>query len=159
MHNEENSNEAKLKTWKLLDKILGQTDRGINYRPDWRIHRESDTSVVVTFSKLGQLFYDVSKKDLEQFAIHKRAFFVFLAGSNKDAFIMPAQELRDYIKSHGLTPSQKFGDYKLHLVRDYRGAYFREIPSLNKPSRAVHRSPRMKRASRKRLWAASAATR
>ena len=86
---------------------------------------------MVTFSKLGQLFYDVSKKDLEQFASYRRAFFVFLAGSNKDVFIVPSPELCEHIKSHGLTASQEYGDYKLHLVRDYRGTYFREIPTLN----------------------------
>jgi hypothetical protein len=123
--------EEKVQTWRLLDKILGQTKQAVNHRPDWRIHHETDTSIIVTFSKVGQLFYDVSKKDLEQFAVHRRAFFVFLAGSHKDAFIVPSQKLREQIGSHDLTPSQEYGDYKLHLVRDYQGTYFREIPSLN----------------------------
>src|SRR6185295_10864964 len=108
MKAKENAADEKAKAWRLLEKILGQTERGANHRPDWRIHRESDTSVVVTFSKLGQLFYDVSKKDLEQFSSHRRAFFVFLAGSNKDVFIVPSQELREHIKTHGLTPSQEY---------------------------------------------------
>lgn len=117
--------------WRILDRLLGKTERAVNYRPDWRIHHETDTSVLVTFSKTGQLFYDVSKKDLEQFASHRRAFFVFLAGSHKDVFIVPSHELRAEIKSHGLAASQEFGDYKLHLVRDYRGTYFREVSALN----------------------------
>jgi hypothetical protein len=131
MDTRENATEEKVQTWRLLDKILGQTKRAVNHRPDWRIHHETDTSIVVTLSKVGQLFYDVSKKDLEQFAAHRRAFFVFLAGSHKDAFIVPSQKLREQIESHDLTPSQEYGDYKLHLVRDYQGTYFREIPSLN----------------------------
>jgi hypothetical protein len=131
MDTRESSTEEKVQAWRLLDKILGQTKRPVNQRPDWRIHRETDTSVVVTFSKAGQLFYDVSKKDLEQFAAHRRAFFVFLAGGHKDVFIVPSQKLREHIESNGLTPSQEYGDYKLHLVRDYQGTYFREIPSLN----------------------------
>jgi hypothetical protein len=121
----------KQKVWRLLERILGPTERVVSYRSDWRIHRESDTSVLVTFSKLGQLFYDVSRKDLEQFAEHKHAFFIFLAGSHKDAFIVPGQELREEIRMHKLIASQKYEDYKLHLVRDYRGTYFREIPTLN----------------------------
>lgn len=131
MNKKENVADEKAKVWRLLDRILGKTERAVNYRPDWRIHRETDTSVVVTFSKLGQLFYDVSKKDLEQFASHRRAFFMFLAGSNKDVFIVPSNDLREHIKLNQLKSSQEYGDYKLHLVRDYRGAYFREIPTLN----------------------------
>ncbi len=131
MSTKENAGEEKAKAWRLLDRILGQTERAVSYRPDWKVHSETDTSIVVTFSKTGQLFYDVSKKDLEQFASHRRAFFVFLAGSHKDVFIVPSADLREEIKSHGLTASQEYGDYKLHLVRDYRGTYFRELPSLN----------------------------
>lgn len=131
MDTKENATDQKVQTWRLLDKILGQTKRVVNNRPDWRIHHETDTSIVVTFSKVGQLFYDVSKKDLEQFAAHRRAFFVFLAGGHKDAFIVPSQKLREQIESNDLIPSQEYGDYKLHLVRDYQGTYFREMPSLN----------------------------
>ena len=131
MNTKENAADEKRKTWRLLDKILGPTERAVNYRADWRIHRESDTSVLVTFSKTSQLFYDVSKKDLEQFADHRRAFFLFLAGSHKDVFVVPSQELREHIESHKLPASREFGDFKLHLVRDYRGTYFSEIPTLN----------------------------
>jgi hypothetical protein len=131
MSNKENANDEKSKAWRLIERILGQMERTVNHRPDWRVHHETDTSIVVTFSKVGQLFYDVSKKDLEQFATHRRAFFVFLAGGHKDAFIVPSQRLREQIESQGLTPSQEYGDYKLHLVRDYQGTYFREISSLN----------------------------
>jgi len=131
MHNKENAAAEKLKIWRLIERILGQTERAVNYRSDWKIHRETDTSILVTFSKSGQTFYDVSKKDLEQFASCRRAFIVFAAGSHKDVFIVPSQELREHIKTQGLVASQRFGDFKLHLVRDYRGMCFREIPSLN----------------------------
>ncbi|MGA2853248.1 MAG: hypothetical protein ABSE90_03825 [Verrucomicrobiota bacterium] len=131
MNTKENAADEKERTWRLLHKILGPTERSVNHRADWRIHRETDTSVLLTFSKTGQLFYDVSKKDLDQFAAHRRAFFVFLAGGHKEVFIVPSQELREQIQSHKLVPSEEYGDYKLHLVRDYRGTYFREIPSLN----------------------------
>lgn len=87
--------------------------------------------MLITFSKTGQLFYDVSKKDLEQFVTHRRAFFVFLAGSHRDAFIVPVRDLRREIEARDLVASLEFGDYKLHLVRDYQGTYFREIPNLN----------------------------
>jgi hypothetical protein len=131
MDTRKNGDEEKAQTWRLLDKIVGKTKRVVKHRPDWRFHEETDTSIVVTFSKAGQLFYDVSKKDLERFTANRRAFFVFLAGSHKDAFIVPSQELREQIESYGQTPSQEYADYKLHLVRDYQGTYFREIPSLN----------------------------
>lgn len=131
MNTKENAADEKMKTWRLLDKILGATERPVNHRADWRIHRDSDTSVLVTFSKTGQLYYDVSKKDLEQFSAHRRAFFVFLAGNHKEAFIVPSQNLSEQIESQKLTASQEYGDYKLHLVRDYRGTYFREIPAMN----------------------------
>lgn len=131
MDSRESAAEEKVQAWRLLDKILGETKRAVNHRPDWRIHLETDTSIIVTFSKVGQLFYDVAKKDLEEFATHRRGFFVFLAGSHKDAFILPSQILREQIESHDLTPSQEYGDYKLHLIRDYQGTYFREIHSLN----------------------------
>jgi len=130
MDTTKNGDEEKAQTWRLLDKIVGQTKRVVKNRPDWRFNEEKDTSIVVTFSKAGQLFYDVSKKDLERFTANRRAFFVFLVGSHKDAFIVPSQKLREQIVSHGLTPSQEYADYKLHLVRDYQGTYFREIPSL-----------------------------
>ena len=131
MNTKDIASAEKTRAWHLINKILGETKRAVNHRADWRIHRESDTSVLVTFSKTSQTFYDVSKIDLEGFAAHKRAFFVFLAGSHKDAFIVPSQKLREQIEFHGLTPSQEYGDYKLHLVRDYQGTYFREIPNLN----------------------------
>lgn len=126
-----NSSEEKQRTWHLLEKIIGQTERAVSYRSDLRIHSETDTSILVTFSKTGQLFYDVSRKDLERLTSQKRSFFVFLAGSHKEIFIVPSAILRQQIKMHGLTFSQKYEDYKLHLVRDYGGTYFREIPSLN----------------------------
>lgn len=131
MDAKDNAVEEKTKVWRLLDKILGQTERVVNHRPDWKIHRETDTSIIVTFSKDGQLFYDVSKKDLDQFAAHRRAFFVFLAGSHKDALIVPSQKLHGQIKAHGLSPSQEYGDYKLHLVQSRQEAYFREMPSFD----------------------------
>ena len=131
MKTQEIAADEKVKAWKLIEKILGQTERVVSHRPDWRIHPDSNTSVVITFSKQGQLFYDVSKKDLEQFSTYKRAFFIFMAGSHKDVFIVPSQELSSQIKGLGITPSAEYQDYKLHLVHDYRGTYFREIPNLN----------------------------
>lgn len=131
MDTKERPAEEKAKTWRLLEKLLGKTERGAKHRPDWRIHRETGTSLVLTFSKAGQLFYDVSKKDLEQFASYRRGFFIFVAGSHKDVFIVPLQELRERIMADGLKASQEYADYKLHLVRDFRGTYFREIPTLN----------------------------
>ena len=131
MKTQDNAANEKAMAWKLIEKILGQTERVVSRRPDWKIHPDSNTSVVITFSKQGQLFYDVSKKDLEQFSTYKRAFFIFMAGSHKDVFIVPSQELRSQIEAHGMTPSAEYQDYKLHLVHDYRGTYFREIPTLN----------------------------
>jgi len=127
----EDAVEAKAKTWRLFEKILGPLRQIVNNRPDWKIHPETDTSVLMTFSKSDQLFYDVSAKDLDEFSSHRRAFFVFLAGSSQEAFIVPSRELREHVESSGLTPSQEYMDYKLHLIRDYRGTYFREIPLLN----------------------------
>jgi hypothetical protein len=123
--------EEKAKTWRLIEKIVGSMECVVNKRADWKIHQDSDTSVLVTFSKSGQLFYDVSKKDLDEFTTRRRAFFVFLAGSQKDAYIVPSKKLCEQIKSHGLIPSQEYGDYKLHLVRENHEAYFREIPGFN----------------------------
>lgn len=131
METKQNAADEKARTWRLLEKIIGNMERVVNHRADWRVHRQTDISVLVTFSKAGHSFYDVSKNDLEQFATYKRAFFVFLAGSHKDAFIVSSQELRAQVKTQGLIASQEYGDYKLHLVRDYRGTYFREIPNLN----------------------------
>jgi hypothetical protein len=131
MNANENAAEEKAKAWRLLEKILGKLQPAVNRRTDWRIQRGTDTSVLVTFSKTSQLFYDISKRDLGQFSSHHRAFFVFLAGSSRDAFIVPSRELQKQIESRDLTPSQEYMDYKLHLIRDYRGAYFREIPELN----------------------------
>ena len=131
MHPKENATEEKAKTWRLFAKILGPLEQVVSNRPDWKIHRETDTPVLMTFSKSEQLFYDVSEKDLDEFSSHRRAFFVFLAGSSQDVFIVPTRELRDHIESSGLTPSQEYEDYKLHLIRDYRGTYFRETPLLN----------------------------
>ena len=131
MKKQDNAANEKAKTWKLVEKILGQTIRVVGRRPDWQIHPGSDTSVIMTFSKQGQLFYDVSKKDLAQFPAYKRSFFVFLAGSHKDVFIIPSHELRSQIEAQKIKHSDEYQDYKLHLVRDYRGTYFREIPTLN----------------------------
>ncbi len=77
MNTSEDAAEAKAKTWRLFAKILGPLEQVANNRPDWKIHRETDTSVLMTFSKPEQLFYDVSEKDLDEFSSHRRAFFVF----------------------------------------------------------------------------------
>jgi len=127
----ENATEEKAIAWRLIERIHGQTEAVVKHRPDWRTTPKADTSVLMTFSKTSQLFYDVSKKDLELFASYRRAFIIFLVGSHKDVFIVPTEVLSEHIESHGLNASQEYGDYKLHLIRDYRGSSFRELPSLN----------------------------
>jgi hypothetical protein len=131
MREHEASTDEKQRVWLLVERILGRTEPIVNYRPDWRVHRESSTAVLVTFSRPAQLFYDVSQKDLAASSEFHRAFVIFVLGSHRDTLIVPSGDLRREIESSGCVASKEYGDYKLHLVRDASGAHFREVPSFH----------------------------
>jgi hypothetical protein len=118
------------KVWGQIEVVAGKLTPAIGYRQDWRINKNGSLSVLVSFSKTGQLFYDVSHADFNRWSNFERAFIVFVVGSHKDVLVVLAKDLERRIRFHGLTPSEEYGDYKLHLANGAPPYLFRELPDF-----------------------------
>jgi len=108
-------------------RLLGTTEQPVGYRPDWLVTTDGSTSVFITYADEESLFYDVSDKDLQEWSKYARAFIVFLMGVHDKSLVVPVEVLRRKLAAAERVPSAKYGDYKLHIVRDQAGLSFREI--------------------------------
>ena len=110
--------------------VAGKLTLVVGSRQDWRIDKKESLSALVGFSRTGQFFYDVSHADFGRWSKFERAFIIFVVGSHRDVLVVPAKDLEGHIKSHGLTPSEEYRDYKLHLSNGSPPYLFRELPNF-----------------------------
>jgi len=111
-----------------LCRLIGEPKQPVSYRPDLLVSGDGLLCVFVTYSAGEDLFYDVSEKDLVEWDGHARAFIIFLMGNRERALVVPARLLHKELVRAGRSVSDKYGDYKLHLVQQPGVYYFRELP-------------------------------
>lgn len=97
-------------------------------RPDWLVSAEENLSVFITFSKEGQLFYDINIDDINKFLKYESSFIVFVLGKNQKTLIVPFVEIIKSILNRNLAED---GAVKLHITETGAGIYFKEAPDFN----------------------------
>lgn len=114
----------------LVRRLLVDYRQPYRHRPDLLSATSGKCIVLITFSTSDQAFFDVSEKDLHEWE-SKAAYVVFIIGSHTNVLVVPADELRKRIQASRQTPSQEFGDFKLHLKQSGRRMWFKELPGWN----------------------------
>lgn len=115
-----------------IRRTVGPTYPPNRRRKDWLVTTDDNTSVFITFSQAGHLFYDVDVDDLREWTgSYDQAFVVFVLGTKREVLVVPASKLQSAIQSHRLEPKGR-NDYKLHVTTGPSGEYiFRETPTLD----------------------------
>jgi len=132
MTDKEGPKEEKQRVWGLVERIVGKTEPIVNYRPDWRVHRELGYRRFNNFFADRAVVYDCFSKGLGGFfGVRSRLRLFFVLGSHQDVLILPSLDLQREIQSSGCVPSQEYGDYKATLRAGRCGIYFREAPSFD----------------------------
>lgn len=121
--------EEKKKVKERVEEFVGSTHQGAKGRTDWRVSSDGTLSVFMTFSKSEQLFYDANRDDLERWLEYPKSFVTFVMGHHTEVLIIPVPFLHEELtRKHKVAEG---GNYKLHLVPQYGGYRFRELPNLD----------------------------
>lgn len=113
---------------KVVEALLGRTVKAAPRRRDWRVSASGMTSVFITFSKDDDLWYDVSKKDLEDWAAYTRSFVIFVMGASDDALVLPQAVLQERVL--GRIKSKERKKFTLHISGGSR-LHFKEVPHVD----------------------------
>ena len=122
------SDKEKASVLDYVRRLLGDVTHPVGYRPDWTTSKDGSCSVFVTFSTRDNLFYDVGKKDLDEWSTFPRAFIVFVLGSQDRALVVAVKALRERLLASGCMPSEKYGDFKLHVSAEGESIIFVNYP-------------------------------
>src|ERR1035441_1342659 len=104
------SDKEKASVLDYVRRLLGDVSHPVGYRPDWITSKDGSTSVFVTFSTRDNLFYDVGKKDLDEWSTFPRGFIVFVLGSHDRALVVAVKALRERLLASGCVPSEKYAE-------------------------------------------------
>ncbi len=110
----------------ILKDQLGGYHRPHPSRGDWYCFNDAAVSVFITDSEMGNAWFDMGKKDIDELAIHPSGFVLFVMGDVHHYLVIPAKDLKAQLAYHS-TGCDKEGHYNLHFLEDDQGLRFREI--------------------------------
>jgi hypothetical protein len=122
--------EAKNRVVSRLNELVGMGFAQNGRRKDWLVSRDGGVSVFLTYSKYHQIqkghFYDISVKDLLEWADYGKALIIFLLGSGDRTVVFPIRDLFKMIKANGGARIAEDGTVKIHIDRRDGGFVLRE---------------------------------
>jgi hypothetical protein len=125
--------EAELHKRRVIEKVRAVNPdlKPRNQRRSLSLLESADRTlrVFVTYSKLDQLFFDISPRDIEAWSGEgNTTFALFVAGTSDHVYVVPLDRLVDGLKRFRRDSSPQ-GGYKLHI--DGQRHKLREVPDLS----------------------------